>query len=442
MQKLRVKNFGPIVDCEIVVSEFTVLIGPQSSGKSTISKLIFFFLNLREAAVDFILDELDRPGDELQFSNFTKAVRKRFLEFWGPIPNAHNLHIRYEFDQNTWIEVQLDDQRHKFITPRFSQDIMALVRDSFKSLKGAGIGAQSPSGLFSTPAVINQERTRAEVIGHLKRQFGELLKFKKELFFIPAGRSLLSTISDQLQYIHPHQLDYPMRQFIERINSTKPFFNKSLEDLIKERHVLEESPVQRKSLTKACRIIKNVLKAEYRHDKEGGKLYVGNGKFTKINFASSGQQESIWILLSLFLVLLDKVDAFIFIEEPEAHLFPVAQKEMVSLIAYVANVMQCQFMLTSHSPYILSAINNHIYAYVVGGRLPVETSEVIARDEWIKPNSLNGYFVSDGSVNALFDENLLMLKTELIDVASDLVNKEYEQIFEIDKKRSGVVDAR
>lgn len=435
MQRLEVKDFGPIQHCVVEVVDFMVLIGPQSSGKSTISKLIFFFLNVRESTVDFILDELDKNGKELQFNNFTKHIRKRFIEFWGPIPNERGLHIRYEYDKNTWIEIQLDDEKHKFITPRFSQNIISSVRESFISLRESGIGSQVSPGLFSTPSVISQQRTRADAIAHLKSSIGELLRFKKEIFFIPAGRSLLSTISDQLQYIHPHQLDYPMRQFIERINSTKSFFSKNLEDLIKERHVLEEASLHRKSLTKASRIIRNILRAEYRHDKDGGKLYVGNGKFTKINFASSGQQESIWILLSLFLVLLDRVDAFIFIEEPEAHLFPVAQKEMVSLIAYLANSMKCQFLITSHSPYILSAINNHVYANTVGKRAPALVSEIISRDEWIKPEELNGYFVKDGTVVELFDNDLMMFKTELVDSASDIINSDYDKIFSIDSQK-------
>ncbi|MCD4500677.1 AAA family ATPase [Chromobacterium vaccinii] len=432
MQKLTVKKFGPLENCSIKVTDFLVLIGPQSSGKSTISKLIFFFLNLRELAIDFTLNELERHDSELQFNNFTKLVRRRFIEFWGPTPNENDLFIRYEFNENTWAEVQLDSERHKYITPRFSQNFIDLIKENFTTLKQAGITAQTTPSLFSTPSVINQERARAHTIEFLKKSFGKTLSFEKELFFIPAGRSLLSTISDQLQYIHPHQLDYPMRQFIERINSTKPFFNKSLEDLIKERHVLEEASVHRKSLIKASTAIKSILNAEYRHDKEGGKLYLGNGKFTKINFASSGQQESIWILLSLFLVLLEKVDAFIFIEEPEAHLFPVAQKGIVSFISYIANSMNCQFMLTSHSPYILSAINNHIYAGQIGKKAPDITSQVIPRDEWLNPLKINGYFVRNGGMEELYDSDLMILKTELVDTASDLVNSEYEKLLTID----------
>jgi predicted ATP-dependent endonuclease of OLD family len=374
-------------------------------------------LNLRENAVDFILDEIERQKDYLQFNNFTKQVRRRFIEFWGPIPNVKDLFIRFDYGENTWAEISLDSERHKYVTPKFSQNIISEVRECHSLLKKMNIGGNLTPSLFSTPEVINKERTRSETIQLLKSRFGELLKFKKELFFIPAGRSLLSTISDQLQYIHPHQLDYPMRQFIERINSTKTFFNRSLEDLIKERHVLEETVTHRRSLDRAAKIIHSILKAEYRHDKEGGRLYLGGGKFTKINFASSGQQEAIWILLSLFLVLLEKVDAMIFIEEPEAHLFPIAQKEIVALICFVGNIRKCQFLITSHSPYILSAFNNHIYASIVGKKEENAASQIIPRNEWLNPKMLNGYFVKDGGLDILFDDELKMLKTEMIDTA-------------------------
>lgn len=432
MQKLTIHNFGPIQDCEVIIKDFTVLIGPQSSGKSTISKLTFFFLNLRENAIDFILNELDTPNPKLNFNNFTKQIRKRFLEFWGPIPNAKDLFIKFEYGEDTSVEIKLDDQRHKFVTPRFSNNIINAMREAYQSFKDMGIGQNSIPSLFATPNMINQERTRTKIITSLKSEFGKLFQFDKELFFIPAGRSLLSTISDQLQYIHPHQLDYPMRQFIERINATKAFFNKSFDDIIRERHVLEKSVTHRGTLEKAGKIINRILKAEYRHDKDGGKIYIGDGKYTKINFASSGQQESVWILLSLFLILLEKVDAFIFIEEPEAHLFPIAQKQMVSLICYVANVQNCKFMITSHSPYILSAINNHVYASVVGKLREKEVDNIIPKKEWLNHKRIDGFLVDEGSTTALYDEDLKMLKTELVDSASDIVNTEYDELFTIE----------
>ncbi len=329
----------------------------------------------------------------------------------------------------------MDNDQHKYVTPKFSESIIEEIKNAYSLIKETDWSENIAPSLFSTPDVISKERTRAEMINHLKSRFASLFRFDKELLFIPAGRSLLSTISDQLQNIHPHQLDYPMRLFIERINATKSFFSKSLEDIIKDKHILENSLTHRKSLVKAVKIINEILKAEYRHDsREGGKFYLGKGRYTKINFASSGQQESVWILLSMFLVLLDKVDAFVFIEEPEAHLFPIAQKDMMALICYAANLHKCQFMITTHSPYILSALNNHIYAHRVGKNDKESVLKIIPREQWIDPSMVGGCFVYDGFVENLFDNELTMLRTELVDTASDIVNNEYDQLFSIEHK--------
>ncbi|MFM7370804.1 MAG: AAA family ATPase, partial [Sphaerospermopsis kisseleviana] len=92
----------------------------------------------------------------------------------------------------------------------------------------------------------------------------------------------------------------------------------------------------------------------------------GNGKSTLINFASSGQQEVVWILLLILVLILNQRNVFLVIEEPEAHLFPVAQKQMIDLIALLANQAANQIILTTHSPYILSSFNNLLYAHQLG----------------------------------------------------------------------------
>ena len=43
MTKLIIKNFRAIDYAEIEIKPFTVIIGEQASGKSTISKLVYFF---------------------------------------------------------------------------------------------------------------------------------------------------------------------------------------------------------------------------------------------------------------------------------------------------------------------------------------------------------------------------------------------------------------
>ena len=61
MRKLTIKNVGPITDtAEIVFSRFCILIGPQSSGKSTIAKLMSTCLWIeKEACTSLSLNIID-----------------------------------------------------------------------------------------------------------------------------------------------------------------------------------------------------------------------------------------------------------------------------------------------------------------------------------------------------------------------------------------------
>lgn len=69
----------------------------------------------------------------------------------------------------------------------------------------------------------------------------------------------------------------------------------------------------------------------------------------KLQYASSGQQESVWILLLIFRYILDGTSVFIVFEEPEAHLYPETQSDIVELIGLLANIkcfgelLGCQF---------------------------------------------------------------------------------------------------
>ena len=44
MQRIEIQNFGPIKEASIEIPKFLLLIGEQASGKSTVAKLIYFFV--------------------------------------------------------------------------------------------------------------------------------------------------------------------------------------------------------------------------------------------------------------------------------------------------------------------------------------------------------------------------------------------------------------
>ena len=47
MQEIFIRNLGPIQNCKMKIDDFTILTGPQSSGKSTIARAIYFFRTMK-----------------------------------------------------------------------------------------------------------------------------------------------------------------------------------------------------------------------------------------------------------------------------------------------------------------------------------------------------------------------------------------------------------
>jgi hypothetical protein len=184
-----------------------------------------------------------------------------------------------------WVEIKLDSLKHRYLNATLSRPIVDGIQEIYVTAKSflKNVGIDSSSKLFATTNTIYNERSRGEVINNLRKTAKELFNINRELLFIPAGRSLLSTLSDQLQFIHPHQLDYPMRTFIERINVTKSFFGKSIDEIILEKRALEGTEVWFSAVRRVNSLIKKILKGEYIHDKDGGKLYVDKKTYTKIN---------------------------------------------------------------------------------------------------------------------------------------------------------------
>ncbi len=437
MHRIIIHNFGPIRDAQVELSRFLLLIGPQSSGKSTIAKLAYFFLHVRDEVTAFILDTAETGEKKDMAWRLKKRLTNRFVEFWGPTPQPSDVNITFFYSHDCTLDISLDKQYHKYVSSRFSEclwsQIKPLVDSAQSRLRDKKQGPMFPSALGRL--AYDQERTT--LLEQIRSECNRIFHYPKGLFFIPAGRSLLSPLSDQIQYVHPHLLDYPMRQFVETVNNNRVLFDRSLDDIISGRQALSEKRLWFSAVRRARAYVRKILKGEYRYDKEGGKLFITPETYTKMNYASSGQQEAAWILLSLFLLVLDKAETLVFIEEPEAHLFSDAQKDIIEFISFVFNAIECDFIITTHSPYILSCINNLLLAkQLSGASAGVGVEKIISKDLWLDPNEVSGYFVNGGRVTPIMDRKMGVIKSELVDSASDQINKEYEELLALEQEIS------
>lgn len=432
MQRIEIRNFGPIKDLSLDVKDLIVLVGPQASGKSTIAKAIFFFKSLNDDLVKFFIESIDSKDFSKPLDVYTKSIMQKFLDYFGQSASLEGLFLKYYYTETVWISITIEDH-HKYISPGFSDEF----KESFLNLVGEAdafskeIGQRNPS-LLTSKELLQIDTEKRKFIAFIKSKCNIVFQEDRELIFIPAGRSLLATLSDQLQFINPRSIDFLMRTFLEKINIVRPIFNKSLSEIIKERRLLTQFDIDYNKTKLAEEIISKILKGKYQYDKDGEKIFFEGNKYVRLSFSSSGQQESLWILLLLFIIILEKQNVFIVIEEPEAHLFPEAQKDITNLIALMSNVEHSQVVITTHSPYILASINNLIFANKAGQINQEEVSEKINRNLWIDRDKVYAAMVKAGEVTDIIDSELNIIQQENIDSVSGAINDEFDFLFQFE----------
>ena len=117
--------------------------------------------------------------------------------------------------------------------------------------------------------------------------------------------------------------------------------------------------------------------------------------------------------------------ANLFIEEPEQNLFPESQWNLlchiVSRITKRTNESRCRnsLVLTTHSPYILSALNLLIKADKAIQTDREKTSELLPCEVNLPLSSVSAYYISEGHLINLIDKDAGMINGNTLDGVSD-----------------------
>lgn len=115
----------------------------------------------------------------------------------------------------------------------------------------------------------------------------------------------------------------------------------------------------------------------------------------------------------------------LYIEEPEQNLFPESQVELVYDI--VKKIKQAEsktqypshLVMTTHSPYVLTSLN-HLLAAAKALMVDSTRTFEIIKEEYILPhNYYSAYYINEGCFISLIDDETGLIKGEYLDEVSD-----------------------
>jgi predicted ATP-dependent endonuclease of OLD family len=429
VHKVVINKLGPIKYADLECDEFMVFTGTQASGKSTIAKVVFFFRTIKDDILTLMIKKISGASQGKEpslLAALNTELKDKFMRVFGSSWGMDNeMYIEYHFSNDTYIKVALKEEptysAKNLIYVEYSDNIVQYLKRCNREL----------------PKLSLQDDDKAL----LKEELNKLFSDFYESIYIPAGRSMITLLATQLNYIYSTMedtqkkaIDYCTRHYLERILRIRPEFDKGLQGLIDDNFLKARRHDQ--TLPIAQSLITEILRGYYKYNNGDERLEIPGDHYVKINFMSSGQQEVVWVLNLFFYPLLQGKPTYFIIEEPESHLFPASQKAVSEFISFVKNAGNTM-LVTTHSPYVLGSFNNLLYADSLTKDARREAEEVIPKHFWIKSDAFDAWFVKDGIILNCMDSELNIINNEIIDGISSVINDTYDKLFELRMKSEG-----
>ena len=417
MELLEIQNFLTIREAKLDVRRFTILIGPQANGKSVVAKLLYFFRNfLTKQFVQSIRNQETKRQLEQQTIAYFEQIFPRYA--WSD----QAFELSYFTDEiGIFLRRQGRSSKKLGLEFDYSQNLAELQRKAKSHYKNL---LESKS--INDPRIYRGFLAFNEVLedyihgGPLKQSF-------QDSIFIPASRSFFANLQKNVFSFLANNIaiDPLIKEFGSVYESSKTHYDHGL--------VIPVEGQDFSSLREEVKQeIEKILVGQYVYEDNQDWIISSKRKINLAN-ASSGQQEALPLLvvLSSWEYYFTKVrPSTFFIEEPEAHLFPVSQRRLIGLFSRLYKSVGHNFLLTTHSPYILTALNNLIMASNLAEekkeKLNGEIKKVIGADEPIKFEDVGAYTIENGVLKSILNQETRLIGSSVIDSVSD----EFDRVFD------------
>ena len=384
MASLHIKNFGPILDStKIELTPLMVLIGRQSSGKSTFMKVLCF---CRWVEKKIMVSTDDIVSQYTHYNRFIKDLK-----------SFHRLNDEY-FRADTEL--------------KYDGDVICI---EYTGING-----------------------NAKIVR--KKSFAEK-RYNSKLCYIPAERNLVSAIQNVDKTYKATGRDVLFNFIYEWDEAKEPYTNEhpfklaatggfsyvnkfGADVLVREDG--SETPAFYASSGMQSVMPMDVM-ANYITDCVGKNASLSMRERNEISETDNDDYADRRLFYQ---------SAQLFIEEPEQNLYPESQKLVVMSIvrslkkALENGLEQSLALVTTHSPYIMSVVNVLMLAAIVTEKGLKQ--EVVDGDSVLPSSSISGYFIDEkGIFQNILDAEVPMLSGNDLDGVSDWVDDSISKLNEV-----------
>lgn len=387
MTQLIIKNIGPVKNIDITLNKVNLIIGPQSSGKSTINKIACYCSWVEkkvslERSFDFFLKDNAFLYNLVEFHK----LKGYFNE--GAYIGYHSdvLSFEYSYPNSTpiftWKNPQKYDRAKLSYIPA-ERNIVSII-DNWNGINLPENNIRNFMSDWNTARKHHNTTNNADIVSlNIKYYYDE--SNGQDNIINPDGNPLplLCASSGIQSYVPLYILTNYFTEWIYNHKEPKSVISEEKEIRI-YRNVIQETSTE-------CNIEKKILTDLIDKDfekirpEEMAILHQLIGKYRKLKKNNSTQ---------------------LFIEEPELNLFPSVQRNVLYyLIQSIQKRKDDRLFITTHSPYILYSLNNCIMGWIVKNDMPKEIANTLeSHSAWIDPALVSAWQIKDGRIITIQEE--------------------------------------
>ena len=384
---IKIKNVGPIKNIDISLNKVNVFMGPQSCGKSTIAKIVSYC------------------------SWFEKNVilkGKSPNDFYQDLVQFHNFEDNY-FCETSYIEYKTDWSLIVYQNGKVTIETqIGIGKPTFKNKKIEYIPAER--NFVSVPGFGNYNESRDNIKAFLDDWF----LYKQEITDQAQFDMPLTALHGSYFYTKENNRDnillengktISLRHSSSGLMSVTPL-------LVVFNHVVEKLYMKSRGLSPFEIVhINSMINQNQIDEALKDQLRSLVSSINNLSPRISTEERDILQkqLIDALNISTDYSFSEVIIEEPELNLFPETQVQLLCyLLQKICNPSyQHQLLLTTHSPYVLYALNNCILANEVKDKVDPELQPDVSlfSQAGVKPSEVSIWEIKDGYIEGRSGRN-------------------------------------